>query len=450
MQALTCENAHITQGPAPGQPPAGMPARKGGRHGGLVEDHARPSRSPVCWALALGAAACGGGDDSGGSATQTSAECAPYKDYQGNDGKTVTSTRRSATPRPTCSSSRGSSSTECTGIKIDYEGTGEFEAQIQVRVDGGNAAGHRVLPAAGPAGAVRQGRQAQAGAGARPRRWPTKNYSADWLKYGTVDGKFYGAPLGSNVKSFVWYSPKMFKEKGYTGPDHLGRADRAQRQDRRPAASSRGAPASSPVTPPAGRPPTGSRTCMLRDAGPGGLRPVGRPTRSRSTTRRSSRRSTGSARSSRTPKYVNGGYGDVKRIATTAFQEGGLPITAGQVRAAPPGVVLRQPVAGGHQGRPRTATSSRSTSRPIDASKGKPVLGARRVRRGLRRPARGRRRSRPTWPPREYANSRAKLGNWVSANKGVDVANVSQPDRQAVGGDPAGPEHGRSASTAPT
>src|SRR3712207_8378468 len=30
-----------------------------------------------------------------------------------------------------------------------------------------------------------------------------KNYPADWLKYSTVDGKFYGAPLGSNVKSFV-------------------------------------------------------------------------------------------------------------------------------------------------------------------------------------------------------------------------------------------------------
>ena len=54
-----------------------------------------------------------------------------------------------------------------------------------------------------------------------------QNCSADWLKYGTVNGTFYGAPLGANVKSFVWYSPKTFKEKGWAGPDHLGRADQA-------------------------------------------------------------------------------------------------------------------------------------------------------------------------------------------------------------------------------
>ena len=28
----------------------------------------------------------------------------------------------------------------------------------------------------------------------------------------------YGAPLGANVKSFVWYSPKTFKEKGCKVP----------------------------------------------------------------------------------------------------------------------------------------------------------------------------------------------------------------------------------------
>ena len=36
--------------------------------------------------------------------------------------------------------------------------------------------------------------------------------------YGTVDGTFYGAPLGANVKSFVWYSPTEFKENGYEVP----------------------------------------------------------------------------------------------------------------------------------------------------------------------------------------------------------------------------------------
>ena len=41
----------------------------------------------------------------------------------------------------------------------------------------------------------------------------------DWKNYGTVDGKFYAAPLGANVKSFVWYSPTMFADNGWTVPE---------------------------------------------------------------------------------------------------------------------------------------------------------------------------------------------------------------------------------------
>ncbi len=44
------------------------------------------------------------------------------------------------------------------------------------------------------------------------------NYTADWKTYGTVDGVFFAAPLGANVKSFVWYSPKTFADNGWTIP----------------------------------------------------------------------------------------------------------------------------------------------------------------------------------------------------------------------------------------
>ena len=40
----------------------------------------------------------------------------------------------------------------------------------------------------------------------------------DWKNYGTVDGTFYAAALGANVKSFVWYSPPAFADKGYEIP----------------------------------------------------------------------------------------------------------------------------------------------------------------------------------------------------------------------------------------
>ncbi len=48
-----------------------------------------------------------------------------------------------------------------------------------------------------------------------------EGWTEDWKAYGTVDGEFYGAPLGSNVKSFVWYSPSMFADAGYEVPESL-------------------------------------------------------------------------------------------------------------------------------------------------------------------------------------------------------------------------------------
>jgi alpha-glucoside transport system substrate-binding protein len=44
------------------------------------------------------------------------------------------------------------------------------------------------------------------------------NWSSAWLGYGTVNGKFYGVPSSGNVKSLIWYSPSAFKAKGYTVP----------------------------------------------------------------------------------------------------------------------------------------------------------------------------------------------------------------------------------------
>lgn len=43
-------------------------------------------------------------------------------------------------------------------------------------------------------------------------------WGGDWRAYGTVDGTLYGAPLGANVKSLVWYSPSTFADRGYSVP----------------------------------------------------------------------------------------------------------------------------------------------------------------------------------------------------------------------------------------
>jgi alpha-glucoside transport system substrate-binding protein len=49
----------------------------------------------------------------------------------------------------------------------------------------------------------------------------SSDFIAGWDVYSTVDGKVYGMPGRSNVKSMVWYSPKMFSDGGYEIPQTL-------------------------------------------------------------------------------------------------------------------------------------------------------------------------------------------------------------------------------------
>ncbi|MEV5446981.1 carbohydrate ABC transporter substrate-binding protein, partial [Streptomyces sp. NPDC052644] len=98
--------------------------------------------------LALGAAACGTGNDKK-SSNAGSAECAAYEKYGDNDGKKVTiysSIRDIEADRLAQSWKQFE---DCTGIEIDHEGSGEFEAQLPVRVQGGNAPDLAFIPQPG-------------------------------------------------------------------------------------------------------------------------------------------------------------------------------------------------------------------------------------------------------------------------------------------------------------
>ena len=108
---------------------------------------------------------------------------------------------------------------KCTGADVEHEGSGEFEAQLKVRIDGGNAPDIAVIPQPGlMADLARQGKLvAEPEVGA----YVKDNFLADYDLFGSVDGQFYGAPLSANVKSLVWYNPQKFKEKGYTVPTTL-------------------------------------------------------------------------------------------------------------------------------------------------------------------------------------------------------------------------------------
>lgn len=107
---------------------------------------------------------------------------------------------------------------KCTGVKVEWEGSKTFEADVKLRLAGGNAPDIIDFP--------QPGLMAQNAAGLKELPADIaadlgKNFLGGWLGYATVDGKVIGSPFRQNFKSFVWYSPKMFADKGYTVPETL-------------------------------------------------------------------------------------------------------------------------------------------------------------------------------------------------------------------------------------
>ncbi|WP_327038599.1 ABC transporter substrate-binding protein [Micromonospora maris] len=374
--------------------------------------------------LTLGVTACGTGssDNSGGNNNADSAECAPYEKYQGHSGKKVniySSIRDIEADRLDQSWKEFE---DCTGIDISHEGSGDFEAQLPVRADGGNAPDIAFIPQPGLLQRFAERGQIKA-ASADTKAMAEQNYPADWLKYSTVGGTFYGAPLGSNVKSFVWYSPKMFQEKGWTVPttweEMIKLSDTIADSGTKPwcagieSGDATGWPATDWIEDVMLR----TQTPEVYDQWTTHEIPFNDPRVVEAVDRAGS--------ILKNEKYVNGGFGGVRSIATTAFQEGGIPITAGKC------ALHRQASFYANQWPENTKVAEDGDVfafyfPAIDPSRGKPVLGGGEfVVAFADRPevqavqtylASG-----------EHANSRAKIGDWVSANNKLDLANVSNP-----------------------
>ena len=282
-------------------------------------------------AVSLGVAACGSSDDGGDGAdagasgdAKTKIDCAPYEAFGDIKGKTVTVYTSITAPEDEPHIKSYQPFIDCTGAEIKYEGSKEFEAQLPVRVKGGNAPDIAYLPQPGLLKTmVATGKVIEAPPEVAAN--VDKNMP-DWKEYGTVDGKFYGAALGANVKSFVWYSPAAFEEKGYEIPktwdDLLALSEKiaADDPDSKPwcAGIESGDATGWPTT-------DWVEDVMLRTAGPEvydkwtnheipfndpavatALAEVGKILKN--------------------DKFVNGGQGDVKTIASTSFQDAGLPI----------------------------------------------------------------------------------------------------------------------------
>jgi len=173
-------------------------------------------------ALALALTACdsGGGGDlgGGGGGGDTDADCADYEAYGTFEGATVTISSTISDPSeadPLAESWADFSS--CTGITIQHNGTNEFESQIYVQVEGGNAPNLAIFPQPGLLARMVADGYVQPADDAVVAT-AGEGLTEDWLSYGAIDGTQYGIPIMGSVKSFVWYSPAAFEESGYVIP----------------------------------------------------------------------------------------------------------------------------------------------------------------------------------------------------------------------------------------
>ncbi len=109
-----------------------------------------------------------------------------------------------------------------TGIKIQYEGSKEFEATISIRVGGGNAPDIADFPQPGLLSTfVKQGKVVDVSKFLDVNKLK-QNYNKSWLDMATMAGPNGDIMAGiwnrSNVKSLVWYPKKQFDAAGYKIP----------------------------------------------------------------------------------------------------------------------------------------------------------------------------------------------------------------------------------------
>ena len=291
--------------------------------------------------LALALAACSSGgtgstDTATSGGTDVKAGCEAYADYGDLTGKSVSVYTSIVTPEDQPQIDSYKAFEDCTGAKINYEGSKEFEAQLLVRLEAGNPPDIAYIPQPGLLKTIAD-KYTDKIVAASPGTVANvdKYFSPSWKDYGTINGTFYAAPLGANVKSFVWYSPTMFKDGGYEIPttwdelialsDKIVADAKANGTGAKPWCAGIG---SGDAT---GWPATDwLEDVMLRTAG-GDVYDqwISNEVKFNDPAVAKALGMVGDIL--KNPDYVNGGLGDVASIATTTFQDGGLPIVQNQL-----------------------------------------------------------------------------------------------------------------------
>ncbi|MHA7179962.1 ABC transporter substrate-binding protein [Arthrobacter sp. MDB2-24] len=375
--------------------------------------------------LALAGCGSGGSESAGGSGD---ADCAAYESYGTFEDAEVSVYSTIVDVEAERLENSWADFSECTGIEVAYEGSKEFETQIGVRAQGGTAPDLAIFPQPGLLAA-------QAGnlkpAPQEVSDLVDEGWSADWKKYGTVDGTFFAAPMLANIKGYVWYVPATFEEKGWEVPTtwdemtELTEKIASEEEDIKPwcAGFESGEATGWPGT-------DWVEDAVLRDNGPEVYDqwvaheiPFNDPQIVKSFDR------VGDIL--KNDDYVNGGFGDSRSILSTAFAEAGQPVLDGQCAMH-------------HQASFQAANWPEGTNvaedgdvwafmtPPVDPADGTAITGGGEMI--------GAYADRPEvvalqtyLATAEFANARVSQGGAISANKGLDPELAgSDLDRQSI------------------
>jgi len=317
-------------------------------------------------------------------------------------------------------------------IKIKYEGSKEFETQISVRAQGGNAPDIAIFPQPGLLHdlASRNFIQPEPAAAAANVK---KYWSKDWAGYASTDGTLYASPLMASVKGFIWYSPAKFKEWGVEVPktyDELLTLSKTiqNKTGKAPWCAGFGSDAAT------GWPGTDwVEDLVLRQAGPETYDkwvthkiPFTDPAITKAFD------SVGKILLD--PKNVNAGLGDVKSINSTPFGDIARVVGNGSCamthQASFFDGFIQDPKNGNATVGPDKQIWAFITP-PTDASAGPAVTGGGEMVAAFSNDADTKKVQAYLSSP-EWANSRVKLGGVISANNGLNPASASSPILQSA------------------
>lgn len=315
---------------------------------------------------------------------------------------------------------------KANNIQIKYEGNKEFETQISIRAQGGNAPDLAIFPQPGLLNDLASRNLIQPAPDVVKAN-VEKYWSKDWANYGTTNGVLYGAPLMASVKGFIWYSPKQFAANGWTVPttwDGLITLTKEMQAKlgTAPWCAGFGSDAAT------GWPGTDwVEDLVLRQAGPKVYDDwVSHKVKFSDPQIKSAFDAVGKILLN--PQYVNAGFGDVKSINSTAFGDVARAMGNGTCS-----LTHQASFFDGFLTDPKNGNTTVGPDKNIWAfmtpsvqAGGNAVTGGGEIVAAFSNDADTIKVQQYLSSP-EWANSRVKLGGVISANNGLDPANASSP-----------------------